>query len=605
MNENTAAAARVQAQFDEACALHQQGRLKEAQALFEAILKTDPKQFDALHLLGIIAVQSNNYQLAADLIAEAIALNSSNSSYYSNRGLALHKLNQFDAAVACYDQAIAIKPDYAEAYLNRGLALRELKQLDAAVDSYDRAIAIKPGLATAYYNRGNALQELRQLDAAVACYDQAIRIKPGYAAAYSNRGLALQELNQLDAAVASYDQIITIKPDFAEAHYNRGIALKELKQLAAAVASYDRAIAIKPDYAEAYYNRGNALRDLKQLDAAIVSYDRAIAIKPDYAEANWNKSLVYLLGGNFEAGWGLYEWRWKKGDMQKRQRSFTQPLWLGSESLKGKSILVHSEQGLGDTIQFCRYVARLNEIGAKVLFAPQQSLRGLMKTLGLNVIIVDETDASLKFDFHTPLQSLPLAFKTNLTNIPSSAPYLFADPARIGRWKEKIGADGFKIGVCWHGGAAKTESGRYFPAEHFYALSRLENVRLLCLHKGEGCAQLHDLPTEMKIETLGEEFDSGPAAFVDTAAVMKQCDLVISCDTAVAHLAGALGIPVWVALQFVPDWRWMLDRNDSPWYPTMRLFRQKSDGDWKSLFSEIQKSVIQQMGASGQQSWEK
>ena len=599
MNENTAAAEVVQAQFDKACALHQQGRLKEAQALFEAILRTDPKQFDALHLLGIIAAQTKNYQLAADLIAKAIAMNSSNSAYYSNLGLALHKLNQFDAAVARYDQAIAIKPDYAEAYLSRGLALRELKLLDAAVDSFDRAIAIKPGLAEAYYNRGSVLQELGQLDAAVACYDQAIRIKPSYAIAYSNRGLALQELNQLDAAVASYDQIIAIQPDFAEAHYNRGIALRELKQLEAAVDSYDRAIAIKPDYAEAYYNRGNALRELKQLDAAATSYDRAITIRPDYAEAYWNKSLVLLLGGNFEAGWELYEWRWKKGDMQKLQRSFTQPRWLGNESLKGKSILVYSEQGLGDTIQFCRYVARLNEAGAKVLFAPQQSLCGLMKNIGLNVSIVEENDPSLKFDFHTPLQSLPLTFKTNLTNIPSLNPYLYADPDRIVRWKEKIGADGFKIGVCWQGSTSKAGSDRSFPVHHFYGLSRLKNVRLIGLQKGDGVSQLHDLPLDMKIESLGEEFDSGRDAFVDTAAVMNLCDLVITSDTAVAHLAGALGVPVWVALQFIPDWRWMLDRNDSPWYPTMRLFRQKSDRDWKALFSEIQKSVIQQMGASG------
>lgn len=601
MNESASAAERLQAHFDEACALHQQGRLKEAQALFEVILKTDPTHYDALHLLGIIAAQSNNFQLAADLIAKAIAMNSSNSSFYSNLGLALHKLNRFDDAVACYDQAIALKPDYAEAYLNRGLSLRELKLLDAAIVSYDHAIAIKPGLAVAYYNRGNALQELRQLDAAVASYDQAIRLKPGYAAAYSNRGLALQQLNQLDAAVASYDQIITIKPDFAEAFYNRGIALKELKQLDAAVASYDRAITLKPDYAEAYYNRGNALRDLKQLDAAIASYDRAISIQSDYAEAHWNKSLACLLGGNFEAGWGLYEWRWKKGDMQKRQRSFTRPLWLGSESLKGKSILVHSEQGLGDTIQFCRYIARLNEAGAKVLFAPQQSLRGLMRGLGLNGIIVDDNDPSLKFDFHTPLLSLPLAFKTNLTNVPSLAPYLHANPDRIGHWKEKIGADGFKIGVCWHGGTSKSGSGRSFPVDHFYDLSKLKNVRLISLHKGEGISQLHDLPLGMKIETLGEAFDSGLDAFVDTAAVIKLCDLVISSDTAVAHLAGALGVPVWVALQFVPEWRWMLDRDNSPWYPTMRLFRQKSDGDWKTLFSEIQKSVIEQMGSSGDQ----
>ncbi len=595
MNKDNAAAVRAQAQFQEAGSLHKQGRLKEAQSIYEAILEIDPRQFDALHLLGVVAAQSRNYQLAADLITKAIAINPNHSDFYSNRGLALQKLNQLDAAIASYDCAIKIKPDYAEAYSNRGIALQELNQLDAAVASYDRAVTLKPDYAKAYSNRGLALQKLKQLDAAVASYDHAITIKPDYAEAYSNRGLAFQELKQLDAAIASYDSAITIKPDFAEAYYNRGIALKELKRVEAAVTNYDRAITLKPDYAEAYYNRGNALRELKHLDAAVASYDRAITINSNDAQAYWNKGLALLLSGDFERGLPLYEWRWKNGDGDKRQYRSTQPLWLGNASLKDKSILVHCEQGLGDTIQFCRYVSQLGEAGASVIFAPQKTLRGLMKSLGSDVLIVEAGDPTLKFDFHTPLLSLPLAFNTNLTNIPSFTPYLFADEDRISLWKEKIRMDGFKIGVSWQGGASKTDPGRSFSVDHFYELSKLRNVQLISLQKGEGVSQLRELPLDMKIETLGEAFDSGPDAFMDSAAVMMLCDLVITSDTAVAHLAGALGIPVWVALKYVPDWRWMLDRKDSPWYPTMRLFRQKSDGDWKGLFSEIEKSVIQKL----------
>lgn len=385
-------------------------------------------------------------------------------------------------------------------------------------------------------------------------------------------------------------------PDFAEAHYNRGIALKALKQPDAAVASYGRAITIKPDYAAAYYNRGNALRELKQLDAAVASYDRAINLDPNDAEAYWNKGFALLLGGDFEKGLPLYEWRWKKRDIEKRRLNFIQPLWLGDESLRGKSILLHCEQGLGDTIQFCRYVSRLSESGVNVLFAPQKPLRRLMENLSSNVSIVDENDPSLEFDFHSPLPSLPLAFKTNLTNIPSFIPYLHADEDRISRWKEKIGKDAFNIGICWEGGTSKIDPGRSFPVGHFHGISKLKNVRLISLQKREGGSQIGNLPSDTKIQSLGEAFDSGQDAFIDTAAVMKLCDLVITADTAVAHVAGALGVPVWVALKFVPDWRWMLDRADSPWYPTMRLFRQKSDGDWKGLFFEIEKSVIHAIG---------
>ncbi len=275
--------------FAQGMALHQQGQLAQAQAIYEKVLEIQPKHFNTLHLSGVIATQTKKHSLAVDLIAQAIEINPKIAATYSNRGNALKELKQFDAAVASYDKAIAIKPDYAEAYSNRGNALTELKQFDAAVASYDKAVAIKPGLAEAYSNRGNALKELKQFDAAMASYDKAIAIKPDYAEAYSNRGNALKELKQFDAAAASYDKAVAIKPDYADAYYNRGISLKELKQFDAAVASYDKAIALKPDHADAYYNRGISLKELKQFDAAVTSYDKAIALKPDYAEAYSNR----------------------------------------------------------------------------------------------------------------------------------------------------------------------------------------------------------------------------------------------------------------------------------------------------------------------------
>jgi predicted O-linked N-acetylglucosamine transferase (SPINDLY family) len=278
----------------DAIALHRQGIVGQAEAIYRQLLDIEPRNAEALHLLGVIAFQTGRHQSSVDMIDLAIEIKPNAASYHCNRGNALKELKQLDAAVASYDKAIALNPDLAEAYYNRGNALKELKQLDAAVASYDKAIALNPDLAEAYYNRGNALKELKQLDAAVASYDKAITQKPGYAEAYSNRGNALKELKQLDAEVASYDKAIALNPDLAEAYYNRGNALQELKQLDAAVVSFDKAIALKPDYAEAYSNRGISLQELNQLDAAVASYDIATALKPDYAEAYFNRGSALL-----------------------------------------------------------------------------------------------------------------------------------------------------------------------------------------------------------------------------------------------------------------------------------------------------------------------
>ena len=598
MHERDTEAIDTETLFYDACDKHQKGQLKESRSILESILKAAPKHFDSLHLLGIIAAQQHDFQIAADLLARAIELNPTNPAYHSNLGLALQNRMQFEAAIGSYNQAIAIKPDYAEAHYNRGVAFQSMDRLDFAVADYEAAISLRPNYAEAYCNRGVVLQKLGKPQDAVVSYERAIAIRPAYALAFSNRGLALVELNKLDEAVASCDRSIAIMPNLAEAHYNRGIALRELNQLNESVMSYDRAITIKPDYVEAHFNRGNALMELRQLDSAIASYDRAIGIKSNYAEANWNKGLALLLAGDFEHGLKLYEWRWKKDGATRPTERFAKPLWTGAESLAGKSILVYSEQGLGDTILFCRYLFNLSDLGATVLFSPQKPLRGVMKCLTdhvRDVQVVDEINASLEFDYHIPLLSLPMAFQTNARSIPASVPYLFAEKERVARWNATVGTEGFKIGICWHGATSSLYAGRSFHVDNFRDISKIEGIRLISLHKGAGLAQLTSASSMMKVETLGDAFDSGPDAFMDTAAVMQLCDLVITSDTAIAHMAGALGVPVWVVLKFVPDWRWMLDRVDSPWYPTMRLFRQKSHGDWTGPFAEIEKAVKRQM----------
>ena len=489
------------------------------------------------------------------------------------------------------DKAIQLKPDYADAYYNRGNALKALEQFDAAIASYDKAIQLKPDYADAYSNRGLALKELEQFDAAIASYDKAIQLKPDLAEAYYNRGNALQDLKQFDAAIASYDKAIQLKPDYADAYSNRGLALQGLKQFDAAIASYDKAIQLKPGYAEAYYNRGNALQDLKQFDAAIASYDKAIQLKPDYVEVYWNNSLALLRLGDFSRGWELYEWRWRRDDPIFEGRGFTKPLWLGIESLQNKTILIHAEQGLGDTIQFCRYVKSVTSIAAKVVLEVQPSLVKLMEELDLSLDILARGTTLPNFDYHCPLLSLPLAFQNiGDTAIPTES-YIKAGQARIEKWRSHFNNEQFNIGINWQGNAnLKIDIGRSFPLALFEGVASFSKVKLFSLQKNEGTEQLNNLPKEMVIESFGEDVDS-EGAFLDTAAIIKSLDLVITSDTAVAHLAGALGCRVWLVLKWVPDWRWMLDEDSSSWYPSMRLFRQNKADDWEGVFDKIESEL--------------
>ncbi|MBM3384390.1 MAG: tetratricopeptide repeat protein, partial [Betaproteobacteria bacterium] len=447
---------------------------------------------------------------------------------------------------------------------------------------YKRVIELKPDYAEAWYNRGVTLGDFKRHEEALASYDRAIELKPDYAAAWSNRGVALNDLKRHEEALASYKRAIELKPDYAEAWSNRGNALNDLWRHEEALASYDRAIVLKPEYAEAWSNRGNALNDLRRHEEALASYDRAIELQPDYAVANWNKSLDLLRLGDFERGWKLYEWRWRLDNLTSPQRHFTPPLWLGEVPLEGKTILIHAEQGLGDTIKFCRYIKLVQQLGSEVIFEVQAPLASLLSQLDGVARLIPRGTALPAFDYQCPLLSLPLAFKTNLVSIPASIPYLSAEADRVKQWKDHLGDHGYKIGICWQG----TQKDRSVSITFFQALSQIPNVRLVSLLKGDGERDLDSLPDGMRIETLGSGFDSS-GAFLDTAAVMKCCDLVITIDTSVAHLAGALGVRTWVALKFIPDWRWMLDRSDSPWYPTMRLFRQKQRDEWQSVFDEM------------------
>jgi tetratricopeptide (TPR) repeat protein len=502
---------------------------------------------------------------------------------------ALKRGNAGDAELLC-KRFLRAYPNHFGALNLLTVALMAMERFEEAEHHISKAVALDQRSDSSFYNYGTILKRRARPTQAIEQFDRAIKLNPKHVKAWSNRGACYAEIGQYDRAITEFDKSIEIDPSYFDAYYNKGNALSALDKPEEACAAFDKALSLNSASAEAHNNRGMALQELKRLEESLASYNKAIALKSDYAYARWNRGLNYLLSGAFENGWRDYEQRpLKRGGSGRR--AFLKPLWIGGEAISGKTILVHSEQGLGDTIQFCRYVTLLSDLGARVLFAPQKPLQALMGTIDDRVEIVDVEDEALAFDFYCPLLSLPLAFKTTFETVPGKAPYLRVEPDRIRHWADRIGGDGLKIAVCWQSGAAKPDPGRSFPLAELFEISQIPGVRLIGIHKGDGLAQLQGLPEGMRVETLGEAFDGGDDAFLDTAAVMKICDLVITSDTAVAHLAGALAAPTWVALKHVPDWRWMLDRSDSPWSPTMRLFRQSTRGDWKSVFGEINKEL--------------
>jgi tetratricopeptide (TPR) repeat protein len=468
--------------------------------------------------------------------------------------------------------------------------MKQVASADEELALLDRIIALDPGNAVALMNRGAALHKLRRLHEALASIDRAIALSPDNASAFNSRGHVLRDMNRLDEALASYDQAIALRPNYAESLKNRGTVLLQLLRLEEAEASFDRAIALKPNFAEAYNNRGSTLHYLKRLDKAVASFDRAIALRPGFTNAVYNRGLSRLLAGNFREGWADYEWRLKSKGFWGMPCTVNARIWEG-EDLAGRSIAIYAvEQGLGDVIQFARYLPFLVQRKAKVtLLAPAKLIR-LLRSLLSGIEVVTSMDGRGPFDFHCALMSLPFVFGTELSSIPNDVPYVRAERELVTRWKNELGDHGFKVGIGWQVGVSQ-DSSRSIPLAEFVPLSRVPNVRLISLQKKHGLDQLTGLPARIRVENLGDKFDSGPDAFIDTAAVMANLDLIITADISIAHVAGALGRPTWVGLKYVPDWRWLLDREDCPWYPTMRLFRQETDGDWKFAFSRIEREL--------------
>ena len=432
-------------------ALLEGGDPSQAQQMFDAVLTVAPGHFDALHLRGIVAVQSKAYGQATQWFAKALDVN----------------------------------PDSAQAHANCGVAFYELGQFAQALRHYDAALRLHPDFVQAHSNRGNALRQLRRLPEAMASYDQAIALHAHYAPAWYNRGVALQEAGELPAAIESYCQALALEPGNAQTHFNMGDAYHACMQLESALRCYDHAIALSPSYADAHNNRGLVLRDLSRLEAAIASFSQAIALDPLHADAHLNKGLTLLLKGDFQEGWALYEWRWKAKGTNLHIPNFEKPMWLGAQSLDNKTLLIHAEQGLGDAIQFCRYLRLLKDRGARVLLAVHHSLQPLLNTLDGVDVMVTKGEALAPFDFHCPLLSLPLALQTDMASIPSSRSYLRADPEKVRQWALRLGEKTKpRIGVVWSSTSKfKGDAQRSMDFSQFQGALPLHDFQYVCLQK--------------------------------------------------------------------------------------------------------------------------
>jgi tetratricopeptide (TPR) repeat protein len=672
----------------QALALHQAGRLAEAEKIYVQILAIDPDQFDARHLLGFVFHQRGDSAQALRYIDLALQKNPDNILALNNRGIALNALKRFDEALASYDRAIAVRLDFLEALMNRGNTLQELRRFDAALASFDRAIAVRPDHVDAYYNRANTLHALKRFDEALTSFDRALALRPDSAAALANRGVTLHALarfeealasydaalalwpdsdavfanrgitlhalkrfeealasldralalrpdnaealasrgvtlhvlRRFDEALASYDRALELRPDSAEAHSNRGVTLFELRRYAEALASCDRALALQPDFPEALSGRGNALSMLKRFeeasanyhralalrpdyaeahtslgvnlhaqrrfDEALQCYERALAVRPDFAEAHYDGGLSRLLTGDFDRGWVEHEWWREVAHFKRAERNFAQPRWTGSPAIAGKTILLHAEQGFGDTIQFCRYAPRVAALGARVILEVQEALRDLIRrSLDGVAQVVAKGDTMPPFDLHCPFLSLPLAFGSRLETIPHETPYLRASAQAVATWGARLPRKTRpRIGLAWSGRPEhNNDLNRSIDLASFLSPLGGIDATLVSLQREVRAADAIVLRERSDLIHFGEELKD----FSDTAALAANMDLVIAVDTSVAHLAGALAKPIWILLPFVPDWRWLLDRDDSPWYPTARLFRQDDSRRWDGVFARL------------------
>jgi tetratricopeptide (TPR) repeat protein len=525
---------------------HQAGRLEEARQLYEQVVAEQPDNANAIELLGILASQAGRHDQAVELIRRAVGLNPGVAHYHDNLGMALTAAGQPDQAIVSHRRAIALKPEFAAAHLHLANALNAGGRLTEAVAAFRRAVRCQPTCVDAHYNLGRCLFSQDRFAESEAAYRSALAVQPDHADALNNLGACLCAQGRLEEGMAMYRQ----------------------------------ALAIRPDFPDALNNLGNACRANGKLEEAKAYFQRTIAQQPDHALAHWNHGLALLSQGQYERGWPEYEWRWRVKDFKLR-RDLNLPLWDGGE-LGGRTILIYAEQGVGDAMQFVRYLPEVARRGGKIVLLCHVQTHRLFAGLGGVAQLVGLDAPPPPYDVQCPLISLPRLMGTTLANIPNRVPYLKAPAALVEQWRARLPDDRRpRVGLCWANRPNPPD--RCPEPDEWAPLAELNNVCFHGLQKPIAGDALPPLPPGLQVW----DGSSNLGDFADTAALIANMDLVVSVDTAVAHLAGAMGKPVWVPLKFVPDWRWLLGRNDSPWYPTMRLFRQPSLVDWHTPVGQI------------------
>jgi tetratricopeptide (TPR) repeat protein len=543
-------------------ALKEQWHDDDTIACLNRALARSPDFAAALHSRAISQLRQGRTEMAVRSLYEALQLAPSNANVHSDLGVALERLGRQEEALRHFEHAIALDPNALEAHHNRGLLLMRLRKPSAALESLAAAVTLEPRNLEAHFHLGVALALLERHQEALTSFDRALAINPASAQLLNNRGVALGRLDRPDESVISFA----------------------------------KALAREPDNLQALTNAANTLTTLGRYSEALQHFDRALAINPLDPEIAWGKGRLLLTLGNYKQGWPLYESRLQLPRLRPLQLHEDLPRWSGEESVAGKTLLVHAEQGLGDTLQFCRFVARLEARGARVIFEVQPALRKLLRSLAIKGDIVACGERLPRFDLRTPLLSLPLLLGTQLHSLPNEVPYLSADPDLVSHWKARLAAlPGLKVGLTWQGNvdAERQEGfrGRSFPLGAAAPLAQVAGATLISLQKGEGSEQRSRVAFGAQILELTEPSNMGPDEILDTVALMATLDVIITSDTATAHLAGSLGLPVWVVLSASADWRWLTDRDDSPWYPTMRLFRQSTSGNWGEVFERVARAL--------------
>jgi tetratricopeptide (TPR) repeat protein len=584
-------------------ALKAQGQLDQAIGAYNTAISVKPDYSEAHYKLGLALKAQGHVSKAIDAFNTAIRLKPDYAEAHSDLGLLRKEQGHLDDAIRAYKTAIHIKPDYAAAHANLGLALKMQGHLDDAISAHNTAIRLRAS-DTAYSNLGTLLQEKGRLEDAVHAYSAAIHLKPDYAEAHSNLGTALQAQGHLGEAINAYNTAIRLKPDFAEAHSNLGTALHEQGHPEAAIRAYDTALRYKSDFAEVHNNIGNILQQQGDLDAAMSAYNTAIRLNANYAEALCNLALVFLKRGDYSTGFRLWEMR--KKTLKPAALQDVPPIeTLKPQAMAGRRVIIYWEQGLGDTIQFCRYLPEIAAHAASVSFVAPPELKAIIQDAFSSVHVITDDEVLADYDAYCPLLSLPLAFSTTLETIPATSPYLFAPRDKAAAWAARLGVKTrLRVGLVWHGGFRAQQVGLWSVNRRrnidFAIIAGLNvaGIDFYSLQKGEPAEDT--LTDEMPRYWTGNNFYNLAGElhdFTDTAALIEQLDLVISVDTSTAHLAGAMGKPVWILNRFDACWRWLQGRTETPWYPTARLFQQPKPGAWAPVIATVRaelQSILRQ-----------